>query len=83
MLKHPRLRCKDTCRHPDCDCEHSLTIVFQLIVDTDVIRSNLELPRVMVHIVRPDGGWYFQGPSGEGGDPRGFHIDASRYPPCE
>lgn len=35
----------------------------------------------MFHIARPNGGWYFQGPGGEGNVATGFEITEEYYPP--
>jgi hypothetical protein len=44
---------------------------------------NLEIFEVMFHLARPDGKWYFQGPSGEGHDAVGYSVTDTCYPPLE
>lgn len=45
----------------------------------------LHLQRVfiMFHMVSPSGGWYFEGPRGEGRESTGYEINESSYPPLE
>jgi hypothetical protein len=44
---------------------------------------NLEKFELVFHIARPDGTWYFQGPTGEGSDAVGFKVTDASYPPYE
>lgn len=45
--------------------------------------SNLEIPEIMFHIARPDGGWYFHGPGGEESNTVKTQICDDHYPPLE
>jgi hypothetical protein len=41
---------------------------------------HLEELSVMFHMVSPSGAWYFEGPSGEARDLRGYEVNESSYP---
>ena len=51
--------------------------------NTTPIWPNLEQLKVMFHIARPDGTWYFQGVGGRGRDSVGFPVTDAHYPPYE
>ncbi|KAH6848461.1 hypothetical protein BKA58DRAFT_72564 [Alternaria rosae] len=45
--------------------------------------SNLEILKIMLHPLRPDGSWYFHEPHGQGRNAVGYEIIVDSYPPFE